>query len=73
MKEELERKITQSIKLLQVSCKGKKVELAYSGGKDSDVILQLAKESGIDFVPIYKMTTIDPPLTIKHAQDNGCH
>lgn len=72
MREELERKVAQSIKLLQVACRGKKVELAYSGGKDSDVILQLAKEAGIDFVPIYKMTTIDPPLTIKHAKDNGC-
>lgn len=72
MREELERKVAQSIKLLQVACKGKKVELAYSGGKDSDVILQLAKEAGIDFVPIYKMTTIDPPLTIKHAKENGC-
>lgn len=72
MREELERKVAQSIKLLQLACKGKKVELAYSGGKDSDVILQLAKEAGIDFVPIYKMTTIDPPLTIKHAKDNGC-
>lgn len=69
---ELQKKIDQSIKLLKVSCKGKKVELAYSGGKDSDVILQLAKEAEIDFVPIYKMTTIDPPGTIKHAKDNGC-
>lgn len=72
MREELQKKIEQSIKLLKIACKGKKVELAYSGGKDSDVILQLAKEAGIDFVPIYKMTTIDPPLTIKHAKDNGC-
>lgn len=72
MREELERKVAQSIKLLQVACRGKKVELAYSGGKDSDVILQLAKEADIDFVPIYKMTTIDPPGTIKHAIENGC-
>lgn len=72
MREELERKVAQSIKLLQLACKGKKVQLAYSGGKDSDVILQLAKEAGIDFVPIYKMTTIDPPGTIKHAIENGC-
>lgn len=72
MREELEQKVAQSIKLLQVACKGKKVELAYSGGKDSDVILQLAKEAEIDFVPIYKMTTIDPPGTIQHAKENGC-
>ena len=72
LNKELQKKIDQSIKLLKVACKGKKVELAYSGGKDSDVILQLAKEAEIDFVPIYKMTTIDPPGTIKHAMDNGC-
>ena len=69
---ELQKKIDQSIKLLKVACKGKQVEVAYSGGKDSDVILQLAKEAEIDFVPIYKMTTIDPPGTIKHAKENGC-
>ena len=69
---ELQKKIDQSIKLLKVACKGKQVELCYSGGKDSDVILQLAKEAEIDFVPIYKMTTIDPPGTIKHAKENGC-
>lgn len=69
---ELQKKFDQSIKLLKVACKGKKVEVCYSGGKDSDVILQLAKEAEIDFVPIYKMTTIDPPGTIKHAKENGC-
>lgn len=72
MDKELQKKIDQSIKFLKVACKGKQVELCYSGGKDSDVILNLAKEAEIDFVPIYKMTTIDPPGTIKHAKDNGC-
>ena len=48
---ELQKKIDQSIKLLKVACKGKKVEVCYSGGKDSDVILNLAKEAEIDFVP----------------------
>ena len=42
---ELQKKVDQSIKLLKVACKGKQVEVAYSGGKDSDVILQLAKEA----------------------------
>lgn len=72
MTEELEKKINQSIKLLQTTCEGKDdVELAYSGGKDSDVILQLAKEAGIKFTARYKNTTIDPPGTIKHCKDNG--
>ena len=72
MTEQLQKKIQQSIKLLQTTCGGKEnVELAYSGGKDSDVILQLAKEAGIKFTPRYKNTTIDPPETIKHCKDNG--
>lgn len=45
--------------------------MAYSGGKDSDVILQLAKEAGINYRAIYKNTTIDPPGTIKHAKAMG--
>ena len=75
MNDNLKRKIDQSIKLLQAYdkfCKDRfPLELAYSGGKDSDVILQLAKEAAIDFQPIYKMTTIDPPGTIKHVRDMG--
>lgn len=72
MREELQNKIRQSIKLLQSTCGGKEnVELAYSVGKDSDVILQLAKEAGIKFTPRYKNTTIDPPGTIKHCKENG--
>lgn len=72
MTEDLEKKIQQSIKLLQTTCGGKDdVELAYSGGKDSDVILQLAKESGIKFTARYKNTTIDPAGTLKHCKDHG--
>ena len=47
------------------------VEVSYSGGKDSDVILELAKMAGINFRAIYKNTTIDPPGTIKHCKDKG--
>lgn len=47
------------------------VEISYSGGKDSDVILHLAKMAGIKYIPIYKATTIDPPHTIEHARSVG--
>ena len=72
--ESLQRKIEQSIRLLQQVQKAhpdEVIEIAYSGGKDSDVILQLAKEAGIRYEAIYKNTTIDPPGTISHAQDMG--
>lgn len=73
--EQLQRKIDASIKLLrsiQAAHQSEVIEVAYSGGKDSDVILQLAKESGINYQAIYKNTTIDPPGTIKHAEEMGC-
>lgn len=47
------------------------IEIAYSGGKDSDVILQLAKEAGIRYRAIYRNTTIDPPGTIAHVKRMG--
>ena len=66
-----EDKIRHAIKLLQSIPQDGPIELSYSGGKDSDVILELAKMSGIPFEAIYKNTTIDPPGTIKHCRDNG--
>lgn len=45
--------------------------MCYSGGKDSDVILALAKMAGINYRAIYKNTTIDPPGTIAHCKKNG--
>lgn len=71
MRKELDKKINQSIKFLQITCKGKDVDLAYSGGKDSDVILELAKMAGINYHAIYKNTTIDPPHTIAHCKNKG--
>ena len=78
MNEGLQKKIDRAIRLLKSienatdeNGKIQPIEIAYSGGKDSDVILQLAKESGINFKAIYKCTTIDPPGTIKHVLDRG--
>lgn len=71
---ELQNKIDGSIKLLRAVQKSRPneiIDVSYSGGKDSDVILQLAKEAGINYEAIYKNTTIDPPGTIKHAQEMG--
>lgn len=71
---ELQRKIDGSIRLLQAIQKSHPddtIEVAYSGGKDSDVILQLAKEAGINYRAIYKNTTIDPRGTLQHVRDMG--
>ena len=69
---DLYTKVNQSIKLLKTVAKtvDGPIELSYSGGKDSDVILRLAQMAGINYRAIYKNTTIDPPGTIKHCLQN---
>lgn len=71
MTEQLQRKVDRAIRLIQSSAGNDVVEVSYSGGKDSDVILELAKMADIEYRVIYKNTTIDPPGTIKHCRDNG--
>jgi len=66
-----EKKVEAAIKLLQNIPQDGPIELCYSGGKDSDVILELAKMAGVPVVPIYKQTSIDPPGTTKHAKEMG--
>lgn len=41
---------------------------AFSGGKDSIVLYDLMKKSGIDFIPIYSPPSVDPP-EIKYHMD----
>ena len=71
MRKELQKKVDFAIKLLQSIPQDGDIELSYSGGKDSDVILELAKMAGIPYRAIYKATTIDPPKTIAHAREMG--
>ena len=46
MRKELEKKVQRAIRLLQSIPKDREIELCYSGGKDSDVILELANMGG---------------------------
>ena len=76
MTEELQKKVDRAVKLLQSAGKmakehGQPLEICYSGGKDSDVILELARMAGVEYRAIYKNTTIDPPGTIAHARAMG--
>lgn len=43
-------------------------DLAFSGGKDSEVIYDLAQKSGVDFTPHFHFTTVDPPRTCTLCQ-----
>ena len=71
MNEKLKKKVDFAIKLLQSIPQDGDIEISYSCGKDSDVILELAKMAGIPYRAIYKSTTIDPPQTITHAKEIG--
>lgn len=73
MTEELQEKVNAAVRLIQSAGyeDGRPVEVAYSGGKDSDVILELTRMAGIPYRAIYHNTTIDPPGTIKHVKEQG--
>ncbi len=66
-----EKKVSSAIRLLQSIPQDGPIEISYSSGKDSDVILQLAKEAGIPYKAIYKNTSIDRPGSISHAKEMG--
>lgn len=67
----LQDKINYSIELikkaypmaLQLSDKG--FHLAFSGGKDSQVIYELCKMANVKFQAHMQLTTIDPPQVLK--------
>ena len=43
--------------------------ITYSGVKDSDVLLRLAENSGIQFEVSHSLTTADAPETVRHVRD----
>lgn len=45
------------------------VVCTYSGGKDSDVMLELFKRSGVPFEVHHSHTTIDAPQTVYHVRN----
>lgn len=47
----------------------KPLVITYSGGKDSDVLLHLARASDIPFEVLHSLTTADAPETVRHVYD----
>ena len=47
---------------------GKPFVCTYSGGKDSDVVLELCKRAGVPFVVQHSITTVDAPQTMQHIR-----
>lgn len=72
MNAELQEKIDRAIEVLRENepKDGKGYALAFSGGKDSCVIKQLAIEAGVKFNAFYSVTTIDPPELVRFIKEN---
>lgn len=66
----MDKKEQQSIDFLRSIYQDKPLNLGFSGGKDSVVILDLAERAGIVYDAIYANTTVDPPGTINFIKKN---
>lgn len=72
MDAELERVTLNRIRLAASVCKSrydKDLTLAYSGGKDSEVILELTRRCGVPFTVEHNHTTADAPETVYHVRE----
>lgn len=58
----------QAIEILQTFSNDEPYQLGYSGGKDSDVILHLAKKAGVPFRAVHNLTTVDAPETVRYVR-----
>lgn len=70
-KMDLEQKSIERIKMaseMSLHHYGKPLVCTYSGGKDSDVMLELFKRSGVPFEAISSHTTVDAPQTVYHIR-----
>lgn len=57
-------KYETAIDRIRFNCKGKKVLVAFSGGKDSQACYHLCKDAEIDFHAEYSVTRFEPPELI---------
>lgn len=64
-----EDKIKQSIERIRTYAPSEGYHVAYSGGKDSDVVLQLVKDAGVKFDAHYQLTTVDPPELVRYIRE----
>jgi phosphoadenosine phosphosulfate reductase len=62
--------VSEAITLLKSHEPGNGYWLAFSGGKDSIVIHDLAKRAGVKFVGHFSKTTVDPPEVTTFIREN---
>lgn len=63
-------KVSNAIDILQQNEPPEGYYLAFSGGKDSVVTLDLVKRAGVKFEATYHVMTIEPPELIPFIEDN---
>jgi phosphoadenosine phosphosulfate reductase len=61
--------IQESIELIQQNEPKTGYLVAFSGGKDSTVVLDLVKKSGVKYKAVYSLTSVDPPELVKFIKD----
>lgn len=64
-------KVEKAIKFLQDMAtldQERGLYVAYSGGKDSDTILELCKMAGVKFDAHYRVTSVDPPELVQYIK-----
>lgn len=70
----MNEKIKQSIELIKYyeaeAYKYGGYTVCFSGGKDSQVLLDLFKKSGVKYTAIYNVTTNDPPENVYFIREN---
>lgn len=72
---ELAEKVNKSIEILKLGSKmsqhyyNQPLIITYSGGKDSEVLVDLAFKSGIEFEIWNNHTTVDAPETVYHIRE----
>lgn len=69
--EDLEKAAIERLKFgsaTSLSYYNKPLLLTYSGGKDSDVCIELAKRAGIPYEVVHNHTTADAPETVRHVR-----
>ena len=74
--EHLTHKIEHSIQLIRkaeptaLRYRAEGFYLAFSGGKDSQVLLRLTQMAGVAFTPQYNLTTLDAPENVRFIKEH---
>lgn len=59
----------EAIAVIRHYCTSSKPYLAFSGGKDSVVLMELVRMAGIEYDAHFSVTTVDPPEVLRFIRD----